>query len=121
VLYGGSRSSWMTLGADCAKYVVDFIANNKKLERFVSFTWAPDEFLLPTIIMNSSFRDTVINDNLYYINWHKGDSHPKILTIDDFETLINSDKMFARKFDMFQDTAILDMLDRKFVTGTQTA
>ncbi len=104
----------MTLRADCARYVVDFIAGNKKLERFAILTWAPDEFLLPTIIMNSTFRDTVVNNNFYHMNWASGSSNPTILTTTDFDTLVKSDKMLARKFDIIEDPVIMDMLDTRF-------
>ncbi|MBS1596850.1 MAG: glycosyl transferase [Bacteroidetes bacterium] len=110
-LYGGPRAMCMTLRVDCAKYVVDFVAGNKKLQRFAHFTWGPDEFLIPTVIMNSPYKDTVVNNNFYYIDWSQGGANPKTLTVEDFETLIKTDKMLARKFDISEDAIILDMLD----------
>jgi Core-2/I-Branching enzyme len=110
-LYGGPRAMCMTLSADCAAYITGFIESNKKLRRFIRFTWGPDEFVIPTLIMNSKFRKTVINDNFYYIDWSKGGVNPKTLTVEDYEQLLSSDKMLARKFDMKQDPVILDMLD----------
>jgi hypothetical protein len=110
-LYGGPRAMCMTLGLDCAKYVVNFIEGNKKLRRFAHFTWGPDEFLIPTIIMNSAYKDSVVNNNFYYIDWSQGGSNPKTLTVEDFETLIKTDKMLARKFDISEDAIILDMID----------
>ena len=87
----------MTLTEDCAAYIVKFIESNKKLRRFIRFTWGPDEFLFPTLIMNSAFKETVINDNFYYIDWSGGGSNPKILTLDDYDKLRSTDKIFARK------------------------
>ena len=69
--------------------------------------------MIPTLIMNSKFRQTVINDNFYYIDWSKGGVNPKTLTVEDYDQLLSSDKMLARKFDMKQDPVILDMLDEK--------
>jgi hypothetical protein len=112
-LYGGPRAMCMTLSSECAAYIVDFINSNKKLRRFIRFTWGPDEFLIPTLIMNSKFKETVINDNFYYIDWTKGGSNPKILSSDDYDLLISSDKLLARKFDFKQDTVILDLLDKR--------
>jgi len=110
-LYGGPRAMCMTLSMDCAKYVVDFIGGNKKLKRFAYFTWGPDEFFIPTIIMNSPYKDSVINNNFYYIDWSQGGSNPKTLTVEDFEILIKTDKLLARKFDISEDATILDMID----------
>jgi hypothetical protein len=112
-LYGGPRAMCMTLSRDCAAYIVDFIKSNKKLRHFIRFTWGPDEFLVPTLIMNSKFRETVINDNFYYIDWTSGGPNPKILATEDFDLLISSDKLLARKFDIKKDSAILDMLDKR--------
>ena len=110
-VYGGPRSSWWTLSSDCAKYVIEVLNTNKRLVRFAKYTWAPDEFLIPTIIMNSKFKDKVILDSGRYIDWSQGGWNPKILTIDDYEALIKSDKLYARKFDINVDTEILDKLD----------
>jgi hypothetical protein len=110
-LYGGSCATHMTLSTDCAKYVVDFMKKNKGLQRYAFFAWGTDEFLIDTIIMNSQFRDTVVNDNLYYIDWSKGGYHPKTFTATDFEALKNNDKFYARKFDLKVDASILDKID----------
>jgi hypothetical protein len=112
-LYGGPRAMCMTLSTDCAAYVADFMNSNNKLRRFVRFTWGPDEFVIPTLVMNSKFRQTVVNDNFYYIDWSKGGSNPKTLTVEDYDKMKRSGKMFARKFDIRQDHAILDLLDGK--------
>ncbi len=117
ILYGGPRAMCMTLGADCAKYVVDFVDSNKRLRRFIKFTWGPDEFLIPTLIMNSRFRSSVVNNNFYYIDWSRGGPNPKTLTVEDYETLRSSDKMLARKFDIVEDATILDMLDSTKFAG----
>lgn len=112
-LYGGPRAMCMTLSSECASYVANFIESNKKLRRFIRFTWGPDEFVIPTLVMNSKFKPTVVNDNFYYIDWSKGGPNPKTLTTEDFHSLLQSDKMLARKFDIKQDAVILDMLDKR--------
>jgi hypothetical protein len=111
-LYGGPRAMCMTLTMDCAAYILKFIESNKKLRRFIRFTWGPDEFLIPTLIMNSEFKQTVINDNFYYIDWSRGGPNPKTLTSEDYNMLVTSDKMLARKFDLAKDAAIFDLLDK---------
>jgi len=108
----------MTITQDCAAYIVNFIESNKKLRRFIRFTWGPDEFVIPTLVLNSKFRESVINDNFYYIDWSGGGSNPKILTAEDYEHLKSTDKTLARKFDIKVDTAILDRLDMNgLITG----
>jgi hypothetical protein len=111
-LYGSNRATWWTIQADCARYLLSFVEDHPKIQRFARFTWAPDEYLIPTIIMNSSFKDTVVPDNYRYLDWSQGGPNPKILTVHDFESLKKSDKLLARKFDIKIDTLILDMLDK---------
>lgn len=110
-LYGSTNSSWWILSSGAAQYLIDFIKDNSKLKRFMKFTWGADEFLITTIIMNSPFRDKVINDNLRHIDWSSGDAHPKIFAKNDWNDLIRTNKYFARKFDIHVDIEILDLID----------
>ncbi|MET4082104.1 hypothetical protein ABIB40_002060 [Pedobacter sp. UYP30] len=110
-MYGSSDSSWWTITEDSAKYLVKFRQKEVKLFKFMKYTWAPDEFLIATILMNSPFKDCVINDNLRLISWQEGIANPIVFKDGDFETLINSTKLFARKFDMSVDEEILTKLD----------
>ena len=110
-LFGGGCSTWWTLNKSCAEYVIDFLDKNERVKSFSRFIWAPDEIMIPTIIMNSPFKNKVINNNLRYIDWSLGGTNPKILTVEDFDKLKESDKLIARKFDIKVDTAILDLLD----------
>lgn len=111
-MYGGPRAMCMTLSAECVEYIVNFIDSDKRLQRFIRLTWGPDEFLVPTLIMNSAFRETVVNNNFYYIDWSKGGVNPKTLTAGDYDVLLSSDKLLARKFDTAEDAGILDLLDK---------
>jgi len=109
-VYGGASGYW-TISYECAKYVIDFMAAHPEVERFGKFMWGSDEVIIPTIVMNSPLKDTVVRDHCRYIYFPKGEANPKILTTDDFDTLKNSGKLFARKFDRKKDGRILDMLD----------
>jgi hypothetical protein len=112
-LYGGPNGSWWTLSTDCASYLVDFMNKNKRLQRFAKYTWCSDEFLIATIIMNSIFKNSVINDCGRYIDWSQGGANPKILRVGDFESIISSNKLFARKFDLSIDASILNKIDQR--------
>lgn len=111
-LYGGNCAMYWTMSRACARYVVDFVDRHPALERFARFTWAPDEFLIPTILLNSPYRERVINNNLRYIDWSQGGPNPRFLTLRDLDKLKATDSFFARKFDIRQDSRILDQLDK---------
>jgi hypothetical protein len=105
------RSQWFTLTPACAAYILKYMTKHPKYRWFFRLSWAPDEMIFHTILYNSSFRDTIVNDNLLYVDWSEGKPSPKLLTMEDAEPLKNSDKLFARKFNIDIDSKILDYLD----------
>lgn len=55
-------------------------------------------------------KDNNYRNKMWYFVFNNG-SHPFVLTEKDFNMLISSDMLFARKFDADSDRKILDMLD----------
>ncbi|WPV64036.1 beta-1,6-N-acetylglucosaminyltransferase [Chitinophaga sp. LS1] len=106
--FGGSQ--WWCLTSDCILYILKFIRFNPILLDFFKFSFIPDELFFQTVIMNSPFCEKVVNDNLKYIIFNKHQSHPKIFRAEDFESLIESNKLWARKFDITEDVTIVNRL-----------
>jgi hypothetical protein len=115
-LYGGNKSTWWTISTDCAIYLCEKFYENTKLHKFLQFCWGTDEFVIPTFIMNSHFKDHVVNDNLRYIDWSEGKASPKLFDLSDFEKISSSNMLFARKFDSVHNEAILDKIDEQLLT-----
>jgi len=115
-LYGGNKSTWCIITYDCAEYFITYLKKNPKLVKYMKFTWGSDEFIVPTVLMNSPLKDTIINKSYRYIDWSDGGVSPKLLTINDYNKIINSDGMFARKFDMDIDAEILHKLHKHVCT-----
>jgi Core-2/I-Branching enzyme len=105
------RSQWFTITPACTLYIINFLKDNPDIRRYFRMTWGPDEFIFQTILCNSPFRDSIVNDNLRYINFKQGEHHPQTLTMADAEELVRSGKFFGRKFNAEQDSAILDYMD----------
>lgn len=102
------NASWFCITQECAKYILNSSSNNKRLIKFFQYVWGVDEFFFSTLVYNSPFKEK-IKENITYVDWespHNG--HPKILTIDDFEKIKNSEKLFARKFDPDIDHKIIN-------------
>ncbi|MDR3710722.1 MAG: beta-1,6-N-acetylglucosaminyltransferase [Capsulimonadaceae bacterium] len=79
----------------------DFLADKKniaKYENFFRFSHMADEQFYQTVIMDTEFAHTVINDNKRYLLHADNTAHPKWLTIEDFDVLRDSKKLYARKF-----------------------
>lgn len=110
-MYGSSNASWWMLKADSLTSILNILDRNKKLFSFMKLTWGADEFLYPTLIMNSEMRVNTINDNYRYIQWSSGKPNPDILSIAELDAVANSPCLFARKFDYTVDVEILDAID----------
>ncbi|MFT3933344.1 MAG: beta-1,6-N-acetylglucosaminyltransferase [Chitinophagaceae bacterium] len=106
----GSSMFW-ALSSQCLEYIVNLMGKNKRLKRFMKLTWGSDEFLFQTLVLNSPFKNNVINDNLLFLDREKGAPHPNILNNSHLVDLITSKKMFARKFDAKRDGEILNSID----------
>jgi hypothetical protein len=105
------RANWFTLTPEAITYALSFIDDHPQLVRYYKFCWGADEFIFSTILYNSPFRERII-DNLVYVDWSGPKTgHPKILKAEDFDRLTHSPKLFARKFDMDEDSLIFSLLE----------
>jgi hypothetical protein len=112
--FGGS--SYWCLPRACAEYVHRFARRSTPYRRFFRYVDVPDELFFQTIIMNSPWASRAVNDNLRYIAWRDPDAaSPAVLGVADFHRLRRSRKLFARKFDAVQDSAILDLIDERLI------
>ena len=107
--YGSSQ--WLTITPNCVRYVLKFLTEKPKTLNFFKWTWAVDEILFQTILLNSPFKLSIINDNKRYIKFENNEVNPKLLTVADADNLLKSDKFFARKFSIHIDSHILDLID----------
>jgi len=108
-IYGGSQF-WCLTG-ECVKWINIFVKQNPKFVKRFNYTSCSDEIFFQTLILNSPFKDKVVNDNMRYIDWADNVYHPRNLEKNDFEKIRQSEKLFARKFDASKDSDILDMID----------
>lgn len=107
------RSQWMSLTAEAVCFMLEYMDAHPGVVRFFKLTWAPDEIIFQTILYNSPFRSSLVNDNLRYIDWSKGQASPKVLTEEDLDKMLASGKLFARKFDLARFPTVIAKLDRR--------
>ena len=106
--YGGS--GWFCLPKTLVSYVLNYVSSHPRVADFYRHSWIPEEQFFQTVIMNSPLRSDVVNDDKRYIRWKQKPS-PEILTKQDFDVMMSSGKLFARKFDVSIDRNILDLID----------
>jgi hypothetical protein len=101
-------SAHWCLSRDCLEHVATL---DPDIVRFFRWSACPDESFFQTILMSSPLKDTLVNDDLRYMDWSEGGPSPRILTTWDLERMLRSRALFARKFDPRVDTKVLDALD----------
>lgn len=106
-------SQWFSITGDFAQYLLE--QKNFVFKQF-SHTFIPDEFFVQTVLINSPFKDNLyhkvfdnsVQGTLRYTDWNRG--HPYTFTTEDYDELIHSDCLFARKFSSTVDSNIIRLL-----------
>ncbi|MFD2523952.1 beta-1,6-N-acetylglucosaminyltransferase [Emticicia soli] len=106
------RSQWFTVSIQHIKYIVEYLQKYPKVKKFFELTWGADEIIFQTILYNSPYQQDIVNDGLRYIDWSEGKASPKVLTFEDLPALLQSEKLFARKFSLKDSSELLDALDK---------
>ena len=110
--YGGCQF-WF-LYKDHALYIYDFIIKKPSFFKFFRFVLVPDEIVFQTIIGNSKLTPNVVPDSMHFLKWTEA-GEAETLTQSDFNSLKNSNCLFARKFDCNLDPEILSLIDKEIL------
>lgn len=95
-------SQWFSITDNFARYV---LSQKRWIKKHFNHTYIPDELFLQTLLNKSPFKENVykIENNSSFksamrlIDWKRG--RPYIFKDDDFDELMSSEMIFARKFD----------------------
>lgn len=107
--YGGSQ--WWSLHYDCLSFIYEQYRTKCNLFDFYQFCLIPDEMIFQTLLMNSKFKTTIVNNNLRYIKWKGKKAHPESLTEHNIKDFYFEENLYARKFNSYKET-VLDKIDR---------
>lgn len=107
-------NQWMIL----SRKFCEFVTNNSEVDRFKEFyknTLIADEGFFQTVMLNTSYKSTIVNDDKRAIDWIPMGTiklRPRDYTVHDADALIGSSSLFARKFDETIDSDILTILEK---------
>ena len=98
------------------KFVEMLLENSAWVSKEFAYSKCADELYKQTLFVIHKdefklYKDTVPNDYhaiMRNIDWQRGD--PYVWQAEDYDELINSDYLFARKFSMERDEKIVDMI-----------
>lgn len=112
-MYHGA--AWWALTPGCVRHVLRFVDDNPAYAKFHRYTYAPDEIFFHSIIKASPFAKNIRHDfeavthagevhhseehGSHFIDWRtQSPDKPKVLDMSDFDRLLASKCLFARKF-----------------------
>jgi hypothetical protein len=110
-------SAWFSITNEAMNYILNWNQAHPDYLRFMKFTWCPDESFFQSIILNSYFQEKVINDDLRLIKWDENHLHPIILNSSHRSELLESPRLFARKFDLNHSPEIINLIDNQVLEG----
>lgn len=108
IFYG---SGWWSLRRDTCEYFMSIWNKDKRLQKRVKHTFAPDEMLIHTILLNAENKFPLVNDNLRYIKWN-GKTSPQTLSLNDYDDIKMSGKFFARKIDPILSSSLIEKMKK---------
>lgn len=115
--YGGSF--FCTLSRKCIEYLHEFSQSNPGLLEYYKGVCVPDESFIQTVLVNSHLFNLYSDCKRYFDFSGTRNGRPRILTTNDYPSLVESHMHFARKFDAVQDSKILDLLDAAILPSSQ--
>lgn len=106
-------AQWFSITDDLARYVV---MKENWVKKTFNYTFAPDEVFLQTLVYNSGFKERLysktynndIESIQRLIDWKRGT--PYTFKSEDFDELVFSKMLFARKFDEKTDREIINKI-----------
>lgn len=106
-LWGGG--TYWSLGTSGMESVLFYLAKNPKYIKRFKYTAVGEEIFFQTILLNE-LELKPLNNSLRYIIWSGDDVGPQTLTIKDFESVLQSNSFFARKFESEKSIELMKVL-----------
>lgn len=109
--------NWVSITNDFCVYLIE---HKESVLKHFRFTLCADEIFLQSVLWNSPFRGNIYNledtnkGSMRMIDWERG--NPYVWRNEDFDELVQSDKLFARKFNSDQ----IELAQRLMKTYKQT-
>lgn len=109
--------NWFSITHELAAFVV---SQQMLIRKYFYSSITADEMFLQCIACSSEYRDKIIRENLRLVDWQRtehGGCSPHTFTMEDYDMIVSSDSLFARKFDPDIDREIIDALYGRLETA----
>ena len=117
-MYFGSE--YWALTSECLTELVDEYMKNEPLQKLLRFSFVPSEAWIHTMFFNSEWKDKAIKQpedcdddliNLSPVTYFKYGNAIKVLDEGDYEDIINSGRLFARKIVTGKSDRLISLLE----------
>lgn len=105
-LYGGG--TYWSVSRNAISSILDYLSNHPQYLHRFRHTHIPEEICFPTLWKGLGVHLT--NNHLRYIDWSENKANPKVLTEADFNRIISSDYVFARKIEQKTSSQLIQLL-----------
>ena len=102
-LYKGAN--WISITDGMIQYI---LSQRKLIKKQFYYSHCADEVFLQSVAMASPYRDTVTGNCLREIDWVRGG--PYTFRKEDVPMLLESENLFARKFDIDLDKKAIELI-----------
>lgn len=106
-------SNWWSMTHSMMEYILEFLKRHPDyIERF-KYTSCCDEVFFHTIAFNSPLFGSIENDDLRYVDWKRKypeESLPRILDENDYDDIISSNAIFARKIVVDKSGVLINLI-----------
>lgn len=101
-------SQWFDITHDFAVYISDQMRNISMWKKVFKYSSYCDEMFIHSILYNSEFYKNQSSEDIRFIDWSNHGKSPETLTEKDFDKLLLSDCLYARKFSLSVDDKIVE-------------
>ena len=108
-LYGGG--TYWSVSREAIRIAVEYLDNHPDYLRRFRMTSIAEEICLPTLWLNSGL--TFTNNYMRYIDWGEDGANPQVLTEKDYDKIVSSGALFARKMESGLSDKLIERLNRQ--------
>lgn len=104
---------YVSLHKSAVLYVLNYMKTHKGFMCSLKTCLIPEEFCFQTLLVNSPLRESLVNDNLRYMDWQfRVGISPCVLNETDYEAIQQSGKLIMRKVSS-QSKRLIELLHGK--------
>lgn len=108
-IFGGG--TYWSLSRKAVEAALDYINAHPSYLRRFRMTSIGEEICLPTLLANSGLP--LINNYIRYIDWGPDGANPQVLTEKDYDKIVTSGALFARKLESGLSSRLIELLENR--------